>query len=71
MSIESFVLRFGVAGHWDAVAHDNGVFLHNDFFDQEAGDFLFVGDSDVSSRLFEVPQKRLKRLIKLAELFIG
>jgi hypothetical protein len=32
---------------------------------------LFVGDTEVSGRLFQASQKRLKRLIKLAELLIG
>ena len=59
------------ARQWNAMAHGDRVFFHEDFFDQQADDFLFFGDTEVFGRLLQPPQKALQRLIKLPELRLG
>jgi hypothetical protein len=50
------------------MAHGDRVVFNEDFFDQQADDFLFLGDTEVLGRLLQPSQKTLQRLIELLEL---
>ena len=63
LSIGLFVLRQDLwkrAGQREAMAHGDTLFGYDDFLDQQADDFLFVGDAEVLGAGFEPPQKCLE-----------